>query len=241
VVDRQEVTTSALVSGTASLVGHFVPDLAIPSAALAPVASATLKAGWDRFRDRRRRRQEWVFSWAAETAGIDAQELNRRCEDDPYLEELLQLVMSAAADTADQKKLIAYALALRDGTVGSMPEHWQSALVRAIRDLAPEHLELLDRFTRTSNELLLGDGTPEFDRVPLQLSDGQVAMVSPDIAALPSALAVLQGHGLLVHLFVSGGSTLGMGGSSGYWQITEFGVEVLNLFKALGERLESSD
>ncbi len=237
-----EVAVDALVLGTAGLIGLFSPDLMVASAASAPLASATIKAGIERLASRRRHRQEYVFDFAARVAKIGVEELQRRCENDERLEELLLLVLDAAGETAMREKLVAYGLALGEGVATSDADYWQSALVRAVRDLGPEHLALLDRFTWTTNKLGLGDGTSgDFDIVPIQLADGQVEMVARDIPALSSALAMLQRHGLLMHQFAAGGATLGGGpGPLGSWKLTEFGRQVHDLLRELGSRLEGS-
>lgn len=153
------------------------------------------------------------------------------------------MVLDAAADTASRDKLIAYCLALASGV--SMPEdhdRWQSALVRTIRELGPEHLVLLDRFTWTANRLGLGDGSEDFNRVPEQLEDGQVEMVAGDIPALRSALATLQRLGLLAAQYPGTGMAFSGGGSGpiSLWKLTDFGAQVLDLLRQIGDRLQAS-
>jgi hypothetical protein len=238
---RKDVGVDVAVAGGASWLGLLHPGLVVPSAAAAPVASATIKRGLDWVAGRRRQSEEYVFGFAANAAGLQAEELKRRCEQDAGLEDLLRLVLGAAADTADREKLIVYSLALASGA--SMPadeDHWQSTLVRTIRDLGAEHLVLLDRFTWSMNRLSLAGGGAEFDSVPSALNDGQVEMVASDIPALPSVLATLQGHGLLVHEFATVALFDGGGSPIGTWKLTDFGSQVLDLLRQLGSGLHAS-
>lgn len=236
---RRDVVVDVLVAGTASLLSLLSPDAAVSAATMAPMASAGLKSGLDRISLRRRVRQEYVFQWAADTARLEPEELQRRFEADPDLEELLLLVMDAVEDTADQKKLVAYALILAAGAMTiDGTQNWQIALAETIRDLRPQHLALLDRFTWTTDRLGLAnvreDGT---EVVPEFLDEKQIARIGSDLPALPSLLAVLQRHGLLLGKSVGGGGGFGMGGAYPVWQLTAFGQQVHRLMLDLGHRL----
>jgi hypothetical protein len=216
----------------------------VPSAAAAPVISAAVKDAIDWVWARRRHSQEYAFAFAANAAGLSPEELKLRCEQDADLEDLLRLVLDAAADTASREKLIVYALALASGA--SMPsdeDRWQSVLVRTLRNLGPEHLALLDRFAWTQNGLGLASGGAEFDKIPEALNDVQVEMVARNIPiqALGSVLATLQRLGLLVHEFATTVNFDGGGRPIGLWRLTDFGSEVFGLLRRLGSRLQTSD
>ncbi len=236
-----DVAADVLTAGVAGLVGWLSPEAGIAAAFAAPAVSARAKSALNRYTARRQAgqeaRQESVLQFAADQLGIEPEELERRCEEDSNLDELLQLVMDASADTAMREKLVAYALALADG-VGSSgePSHRQSALVRAIRDLDPQHLALLEQFTWTRIRLGLDFANED---VPPYLDAGQVEKIGTGVAPLSSVLAVLEGHGLLAHEFVGGGSF--SGSSRGLWQLTPFGRQVVELLRELGERLRMSD
>lgn len=238
----RDIAVDTVVAGTASLIGLIKPDLLVGAAAAGPLASSAVGGAVEWVSTRRRRNQEYVFDFAAREAGLSLDELKRRCEQNPDLEDLLLLVLDAAADTARPEKLIAYYLALASGA--SMPDdedRWQSALVRVLRDLGSEHLTLLDRFTQTSNELGLGDGSEDFDFMPEVLNEGQVEIITGDIPALPSALATLQRHGLLANASYTPGPLGGGGRPIVQWKLTDFGAQVLALLREIGNQLRASD
>ncbi len=235
---RLDVAMEGLVAGIAGLVGLISPDAGVAAAFATPAAVAGAKDALSRFYNRQQARQASVLRFAAQQAGIEPEELERRCEEDSRLDELLQVVMAASADTAMRKKLVAYALALADGVKSSgEPSYWQSALVNAMRDLDHQHLALLERFTWTRARLGLDFAN---DEVAPYLDAGQVEQIGADIAPLSSVLAVLLGHGLLEQEFVGGGMAF-RGTSRGLWRLTPFGAQVLELLRDLGERLRTSE
>jgi len=235
---RTSIGSDVLVAGTAGLLGLLGPDIAIAAAFASPVAASAAKNVLGRIEMRKRARQEGLFELTARILEVGVEELSDLCESDPELEELLIRVLEAAADTATREKLVTYALALANGVRGENPDgHWESTFVDVIHNLGPNHLELLDRFTRTSNELGLGDGSQEFDSPLGQLNDVQIELVAKDLPALRSILAVLQRDGLLDHRFVSGGGFIGVSTTSGLWELTDFGTTVHDVLKELGRRL----
>jgi hypothetical protein len=205
-----------LVAGVAGLVGLISPDAGVAAAFTTPAAVAGAKNALSRFYNQQQARQASVLRFAAQQAGIEPEGLERRCEEDSRLDELLQVVMAASADTAMRKKLVAYALALADGVKSSgEPSYWQSALVNAMRDLDHQHLALLERLTWTRARLGLDFAN---DEVAPYLDAGQVEQIGAHIAPLSSVLAVLLGHGLLEQEFVGGGMAF-RGTSRGLWRI----------------------
>jgi hypothetical protein len=233
------MATDAVVAGTAGLIALLAPGGGVAAAAVSPGVATGMKRILDRVVRRRHEREAYMLRWAAAAAAIDPEELLRRCEERPGLEELLLFALRAAGDTTMREKLVALALALASGTSEDNKDlQWQSAFVHALNDLAREHLVMLDRFTMTQNQLGLGDGDPAFDSVPEQIGDNQLDMIGKDMPALRSILAVLQRHGLVVNKFVGGGAVLGGGGALGIWQLTDFGKEFHQLLMKIGEVLE---
>src|ERR1019366_523557 len=173
-----EVGIETLVAGLAAVVtlAHPAGLAVIASGAAAPGLAAGAKNIVRRWSGRSARSQETLIQWAAKTAGLTTEELRERCESDPYLEELLALVLGAASDTVSREKILAYAALIASATTPSIAKYrWESAFVSVIRDLEPIHIELLARFTLTSIELGLGIASdPAFDRVPEMLSDEQI-------------------------------------------------------------------
>jgi hypothetical protein len=91
--------------------------------------------------------------------------------------------LEAAAGTAMERWLPLYAIALRNGTVtedlGKLS--WETTFVRVVGDLDAAHLRRLDRFTKTANELGLGDGGPDFDKPVGGLNERQLELSASDI------------------------------------------------------------
>jgi hypothetical protein len=223
------------VSGLLALATHGA--LAVPAAAAAPEISAGIKGVLSRITQRRDDRRAILLTWAAQYANLTPEELQHRCESDPQLEELLLFALHAVDQTAMREKILALSLALASGITSATDEkRWQMAFARAMTDLGREHLVLLDRFTRTANQVGLGNGDPDFDKVPDSLSESQVRIVGQDLPVLPQLLATLQTHGL-IQMGVTGGGTYGGGGSVPTWSITDFGREVHELVTTLGELL----
>jgi hypothetical protein len=149
--------------------------------------------------------------------------------------------MGAVADTADRRKFIAYGLLLANGaTAGDVTQNWQMAVADTIRDLRPQHLALLERFTWAADRLGFPVSGRSADAVPEYLEESQLEKIAADLPALPSLIAVLQRRGLIVNKSV-GGSTAAFfagGGSANVWQITPFGEQVHRLMLDIGQRLQ---
>jgi hypothetical protein len=231
-----EMAVATAVAGLAAV----DPAAGIAAAGLAPVALAGTKAVLERIGARWNARAGSVLAVAAKTAKIDVDELRGRLEAAPEREELLLRTLTAAGNAAAREKLIAYALALANGAMTGDPNEvmWETTFVRTLDDLDATHLDLLRRFTWTSNELGLGNGGAEFDNVPSTLNTHQVEMVSKDLPNLPALLAVLQRHGLLSSETAGGGS-FGGGGGASHWKLTTFGQDFLDRLGAIGKVLAS--
>ena len=227
-VDR--ATNDAVPAAVAGLaVVH--PGLAVAATAVAPSVAELVKAGLARFRARRDDRLERLLVWAAEFAGVDPTELVQRCEANPSTEQLLLRTLRATSETALREKVLVFALALAHG---SQPEaepdevERETAFVRALEDLDEAHLLLLRRFTKTANELGLGDGSADFDKVPDVVGPGQIEVGWSNVNNLPALLATLQGNGLIEGHVGSGGMSFYNGGVNTLkWRVTAFGRDVL--------------
>jgi len=67
--------------------------MGVAAATAAPLVSAKAMSTLEWLQTRRQSRQAHALQWAADMAGLDPDELQRRCEADPRLEELLLVVM----------------------------------------------------------------------------------------------------------------------------------------------------
>ena len=85
---RDSVTEVAVASaaGAAALVNPVAGALA---AGASPAVAAGIKGVLGRLSERWTARNEYVLAWVARLAGIDPDELERRCEVNPELEQLL--------------------------------------------------------------------------------------------------------------------------------------------------------
>jgi hypothetical protein len=228
-----EMAVAAAVAGLAAA----NPPAGIAAAGLAPAALAGAKAVVEQIRVKWNARAAAVLAAAARAANIDVHELRARLETEPEREELLLRTLRAAGNTVLNEKLIAYALALAAGGVADDVHDvaWETTFVRALDDLDPASLGLLQRFTWTANRLGLGDGKPGSEIVPSTLNVHQVEMVSADLPNLPALLAVLQRHGLLSSESAGGGLT--GGGGTTHWKLTSFGHDFLARLDAIGKML----
>lgn len=236
-----EIATEVVVSASAAALGVVNPAAGVAAAAAVPVVFAGVKDVLDRIHGRRIFRRSAVLAAAAKQAGIDADELTRRLESDPEREELLLRTLVAAGEAPLREKLIAYAVALANGTTTDDRHRvaWETAFVRALDDLDSDHLTLLDRFTRTATQLGLAATGTEPDPVMNTLNETQIEMVASDVANPPATVAVLQRHGLIAAR-TSGGGTFGGGGGSTHWYITAFGIAFLERLDSIGEALRET-
>ena len=238
-IDR---ATDAAVPAVAGLaVVH--PALAVAATAVAPSVAEFVKAALGRIRTRRDDRLERLLVWAAEFAGVDPTELVQRCEANPDTEQLLLRTLRATSETALREKVLVFALALAHG---SRPEaepdevERETAFVRTLEDLDEAHLGLLRRFTKTANELGLGDGSTDFDRIPDVVGPGQLEVGWSNVNNLPALLATLQRNGLIDGHAGSGGMSFYNGGVNTLkWRLTAFGRDVLARLAEIGAILAS--
>jgi len=223
--------TEVVLYGAAAWLATMHPEAGIAAAASAPTLVDSIKSLAYRIEQRRADKVDQLLKWSSKFANVELGDLLSRCYANPEVEELLLKVLRATEDTTLRGKILSFAMSLAKGTSPGMSDaslRWEKTFVRVVDDLDPVHLELLDRFTWTSNQLGLGNGAPEFDEVPAALNLGQVEMVTMDLDILPSLLAVLQRHGLIASTD-TGGGPLGGSGST-YWKVTSFGCEVLGRF-----------
>ena len=186
----------------------------------------------DHIKARRLDRQATVLAAAAAQAGVDTDDLVRRLQDDPEREELVNRTLQAVGEAAGRERLVAYAVALARATLGDIDEvAWEATFVRALEDLEPNHLALLDQFTQTGTQLgLVPPGTVPDPKMH-SLNEQQVQMVSK-ASNLPAFLAVLQRHGLLASGAAQGGMSF-----MAHWHVTSFGLAFLDRLRIIGEAL----
>ena len=225
---RHTVTT-APVASVAAGVAVINPSAGIVAAGGAPVVSDGLNRLVDRISDRRRTKQGYILEWAARIAEIDPDDLERSLHASPDIRELLLRVMESAGATDISEKLICFSIALADSVQDPTPEHvaLENAFVRTLDDLDQSHLNLLERFTWTSNRLGLGDGSAAFDSVPEALNRGQIELVANDLPIVSSLIAVLERQGLVTF-------------DGLYYRITDFGTAVLDRLDEVGQVLSEA-
>ncbi len=195
------------------------------------------------YRERQPQRGAEVVALAARAAGLPVDDLLARLTATPEREELLLRTLRVAQDSAVLGRLVALSKALAAGAIATRPDQVQRETVfaRALGELDGPHLAALTCFSRTSNELGLGTGDPDFDVVPQVLNEWQLKMAMPEFdEVLSSLLAVLQAQGLIAARPGGGGAVLGGGGSSPRtWELTELGRAFLDRMREVGDLLAS--
>jgi len=208
------------------------PAAGVAAAGLSPVLVRRIKR-W--VAERRATRVEYSLDLAVQLTSLDADEFAARCEENPATEQLLLRVIEASENTVSNEKLIAYAIALANGTLDRASVDWETTFVRVLDDLDQTHLFLLERFTTEGR----GGGRPEFDAVPKQLNSSHLASLASDLPNLPSLVAGLQRNGL-ISSEASGGGATGPAGAQTVWTITEFGKALLERLYEVGESLRQA-
>jgi hypothetical protein len=225
----EERTTELIVSMLANLAAATLavasPEAAIPAAGMVPLAEEGLGHAVDRLRQRVRGRQVEVIEMASDIAGLQPPELVARLSRDEQALVMLADALTGAARAVGEAKVRALATALAEVTGDLGRASVEHHAVRALSDLEVVHVEVLRAFTRTSNQLGLGDGTQDFDVTVSSLNRVQLAdYVFTDMGwALEPALATLLRHGLLRS---GGGTWADVEGNTSYF-ITPFGTECL--------------
>lgn len=178
------------------------------------------------FRERHEARVATVIALAAKEAGQTAEELIRKLQSSPDKEDIFLRTLRAAQDAALTEKLVALAHSLKTTvtTDDLLLVATETAFVRSLADVDRAHLAILRAFTQSSNELGLGGGQPDFDRVPESLNSVQLRLALPQYAdILDPLLSVLNRHGLIQPLqfktVVDEGKTQALTS----WKITPFG------------------
>jgi hypothetical protein len=134
---------------------------------------------------------------------------------------------------------VLYAVSLAAGvlTDDAAEVQWETLFVRAIDDLDPAHIELLDLFPKTANQLGLGSGAAEFDAPVNSLNSEQLDIVAGHLPNRASLLAVLERHGLIIGYTATGGMAFSIGAAQLSFAITDFGSEVHERLAAVGRYL----
>jgi hypothetical protein len=219
--ERTEGTVvEVAVGSSAAALGLTHPVLGAVAGGMSPAIAEGIKAVVRRLVGRQREKSEYVLAWVAHLAGIDPKELERRCQSNPALEQLLLRVVSASEQTALPEKLVAYALSLVAGASSSEKNNelrWETAFVLALQDLDPDDLELLRRIDQgwevTRHPLLDPPGT---------FSEAQLRQLVGDSSMLPMEIAVLQRHGLIGRQTAGGGPGPLMIGAPGAADASKF-------------------
>jgi hypothetical protein len=204
-------------------------------AALAAGIPTTLSPFIEHMRSLRTRRAELVFIESTRLTGLTIEELIERLESDALRGELATRVLLAAQDAGTEEHLRALCVSLSRGAIGEDSESINAELlyVRATAAIDSSHIMLLDKFTRTFNELHLS----EDDTLPPDgLKFWQVAKVSDLGEALNPVLGTLLNHGLLDERQTTGGGGLYVNGrpTRGRFQITNFGLSLIDRMSAIG-------
>jgi hypothetical protein len=113
---------------------------------------------------------------------------------------------------------------------------WKTTFVRVLSDLDGGHVPLLDMFTRTANELGLGNGEPDFDKIVEVLDEVPLQIAAPDLPNHVALLAVLERHGLVASFTPTGGG-FSHGPSKPRWRLTDFGRDIHARLLEVGDLL----
>lgn len=221
------LSIDAAVGAGGALAGGLLGDPLIAAAIglSGPVAAAGLKTAASILLRRRQEKLDIVLLTAAEHLGVPVPELLERLQADPSREEFLLRTLRAVGEAALHEKLLGLAASLTAVVEGHAAPSEETVFVRALDDCDGVHLEVIHAFTKTPNELGLGDGSDEplFMQPCEQLTADQLVRVFPVLAAhLAPVVAVLQRHGLVEPQLTS---TTFPGSSqvTSAWRITTFG------------------
>lgn len=225
-----ELVVSTLTNMAAATAALAVPEATIIAAGSVPALEESLNAAVRHFRQGMSRRQVDVIEAAADATELSAAELVRTVARDERALLFLAEALSAAARAATREKLGALAQSLAIGATNRTALDFESLILRALGDMEAIHVQVLSAFTSTSNELGLGDGSPNFDDVVSTLNRVQLTEhIFVDVgAAIEPVLATLSRHGLLR---ASSGTWADLEGNATY-KITPFGTLCLERLEA---------
>lgn len=210
-VDRlMDLIANTVTGGTSAALALLAsPEAAFLAASGQPAAALALRDGLVRVVGRRREKAVETVDRAAKRARLDPDDVVERlvATDDGL--KLFSAAMAAAQDADSQAHLNAVAEALANGAIDSATIGRETLVVRAVADLDAVHARLLRMFTRTSNELGLGDGSEQFDEAVSTLNGVQLSeLAAPDLAdVLSPIMATLTRHGLATSLAGGGPTT----------------------------------
>lgn len=138
---------------------------------------------------------------------------------------LLGEALAAAARATEDARIGALGRSLSTAAVDGATIQAETLFVRAVADLDLVHVRVLAAFKKSSNELGLGSGEPDFDGTVSSLNRTQLSeYVFPDlVAVLEPVIATLTRHALLRQ---GSGSWADLEGNPTY-RITAFGEECL--------------
>jgi hypothetical protein len=235
VTKRREVSAAAIATQTA---GHLTgagiglaaggPVGALLGASAVALVAEALEATRSYFVERHEARVATVIALAAKEAGETAEDLIRKLQSSPDKEDLFLRTLRAAQDAALTEKLVALAHSLKTtATTDDLPiVATETAFVRGLADVDRAHLAILRAFTQSTNELGLGNGEPDFDRVPESLNSQAFRFAFPKYAdILDPLLSVLNRHGLIQPVQFMPIVAVGEGQTRPLtsWSITPFG------------------
>jgi hypothetical protein len=217
------------------------PIGSVIGAAVAPLIARGVQLVLSAYAQRQWARAERLIRLAANIADIDDSVLLERMQRSPELEDIFVRTLRAAAEASVERKLLALARSLAAlATDGVARMQWETVFVRVVADLDDAHVSVLERFTRSANELGLGDGGPEFQDPPASLNAVQLDLAIPDPDGIrDSLLATLVQHGLLAYATHTAATFGGGSPLPATWSLTEFGRAVLRRLDVVDELLES--
>jgi hypothetical protein len=115
----------------------------------------------------------------------------------------------------------------------------ETAFVRALAECDPVHIRLLGAFVMTANDLGLGDGTDAFNSVRDGLNGGTQLTIVRDKLCLGNTLdyllSTLERLGLIRNVVSGEDAPPMITKTVPRWHITQFGKEVLNRLRAVGD------
>lgn len=229
-VDRlADLVANTVTGGAAAALALLAsPEAAFLSASAQPAAALALRDGFVKVIGRRHQKAAETLQRSATRVGLKPAEVIDRLTATDDGMKLLSSAMTAAQDAESQGHLNALAEALASGAIDSATIGRESLFIRAVADLDAVHVRVLRVFTRTSNQLGLGDGSEEFDEEVSTLNGVQLSkFAAPDLVdVLSPILATLTRHGLVTNL--SGGGPTTYDGMSepraiDTYAITDFG------------------
>ena len=235
----ETVGVPAVLGGAGALAGIANPLAGVAAAIASPLASKALTALFHR----RQKKAEMALELAARQARLAVEQMLDRLGSTDAGGSLLVKVLRSAQEAGSEQELLALAACLgRAATANSEAElATETVLIDALGELGEAHLQLLERFLWTPEQLGLGSG-PEFQQPVEVLNKLQIEMAVEDLKrVLPAMLQRLLASGLIDVDFPGAGGYGGGGTAPALYRLTDLGKTLLERLAEISRLLADDE